>query len=178
MALCGTGEYPEWLMSGRPSSLHPREGIVTTHLPLITVLALTAVACGGRRATELRTSEYPIGTRWNATLASPAAIPGGRYPWHVHRGQCGSSGDILGPADSYGILQVGKDGQASRWVTLPLPGPEPGPTWSTFMRRPTISTPSSPAAILPHRCAESVASVEFVSEFAIQQSVLGGGERS
>lgn len=128
-----------------------------THLSFITVIAITAVACGGRRATELRTSEYPVGTRWNASLASPAAmvgvvqvggrawmapgadsgetrldiairnaIPGGRHPWHVHRGQCGSGGDILGPADSYGILQVGKDGQASRSVTVPLPMPRSG----------------------------------------------------
>ena len=142
---------------GPPVASVHLEGIMTTQLPLITAMALTAVACGGRRATELRTSEYPVGTRWNASLASPAAmlgvvqvggsawmapgadsgetrthiairnaIPGGRYPWHIHRGRCDSSGDILGPADSYGILEVGKDGQASRSVTLPLPMPRSG----------------------------------------------------
>jgi hypothetical protein len=127
-------------------------------LSLVTVILLAGVACGGRRATELRTSEYPVGTRWNASLAAPAAmvgvvqvggrawmapgadsgetrvsiairnaIPGARYPWHVHRGQCGSPGNVLGPADAYGILQVGKNGQASRSVTLPLPVPKDGP---------------------------------------------------
>jgi hypothetical protein len=126
-------------------------------LALITVVAITAVGCGGRRATELRTSEYPIGARWNGTLGSPAAmvgvvqvggsawmapgtdseetraeiairnaIPGGRYPWHVHQGQCGGNGAILGPADTYGVLEVGKDGQASRSVTVPLPMPRSG----------------------------------------------------
>lgn len=126
-------------------------------LPLITVVAITAVGCGGRRATELRTSEYPVGARWNASLATPAAmvgvvqvggpawmapgadseetrahidirnaIPGARYPWHVHRGHCGSGGDILGPADGYGVLEVGKDGQASRSVTLPVAMPRTG----------------------------------------------------
>jgi hypothetical protein len=127
-------------------------------LSLIAVVAVTAVGCGGgRRATELRTSEFPVGERWNANLGAPAAmvgvvqvgghawmasgadsaetrayieisnaIPGGRYPWHIHQGQCGSARDILGPADSYGILQVGKDGRASRSVTLPAAMPRTG----------------------------------------------------
>lgn len=130
---------------------------MTTQSPLLAVIAIAAVACGGGRATELRTSEYPVGTRWNTSLATPAAMvgvvqvggeawmapgadsgqtrvnidirnatPGGRHPWHVHQGQCGSVGKILGEADSYGILEVKKDGRANRSVTLPLPMPRNG----------------------------------------------------
>ncbi len=127
--------------------------------PAGTVVAITiATGCSGGRATELRTADYPVGSRWNATLASPAqmvgvvqvrgnawmapgndpeetrvdiaiqnAIPGGRYPWHVHQGHCGSGpGAILGPTDRYGVLEVGGDGKASRSVTLPTRLPQHG----------------------------------------------------
>ena len=121
-----------------------------------TAVALVS-ACGGGRATELRTADYPVGTRWNATLATPAsmvgvaqiggnawmapggspeetrveiaienAVPGGRHPWHVHLGQCGDDRGILGPADRYGVLQVGGNGKASRSVTLPIATPTAG----------------------------------------------------
>lgn len=121
------------------------------------VVALLATACGGRRATEIRTTEYPVGSRWNATLATPAglagaaqirgnawmaeghdsaetrvhvevenATPGGQHPWHVHRGHCGTDQGILGPAERYGILEVGGDGKASREVTLPVALPRSG----------------------------------------------------
>jgi hypothetical protein len=114
-------------------------------------------ACGGQRATELRTTEYPMGTRWNTTLATPAAmvgaaqvngsawmaqggneeqtraeiaienaIPGGRHPWHVHQGQCGDDRGILGPADRYGLLEVGGNGKATQSATLPVPVPRAG----------------------------------------------------
>src|SRR5512138_547660 len=35
------------------------------------------------------------------------AAPGGRHPWHVHRGQCGADQGVLGPADAYPVLKVG-----------------------------------------------------------------------
>jgi hypothetical protein len=126
-------------------------------LAATSVALAMAAACGGGRATELRTTDYPIGTRWNARLASPAgmigvvqvigtawmaqgnspdetrvhiaiqnAIPGGQHPWHIHRGRCGSSDEILGPSDRYGVLDVGDDGKASRSVTLPERLPRSG----------------------------------------------------
>jgi len=38
------------------------------------------------------------------------AVPGGRHPWHVHRGQCGSDQGPLGPADAYKPLEVAGSG--------------------------------------------------------------------
>lgn len=118
---------------------------------------LGASACGGGRAAEIRTSEYPAGERWTASLATPAAmvgatqmsgtawmaqgndpaqthveisienaVPGGRHPWHVHRGTCGNDQGILGPPERYGVLEVGGDGTASRAVTLPVALPSTG----------------------------------------------------
>jgi hypothetical protein len=54
------------------------------------------------------------------------AVPGGRHPWHVHRGQCGSDQGILGPADAYQPLKVEDDGRASGTATLPIPVPRSG----------------------------------------------------
>lgn len=65
----------------------------------------------------------------NQTLAHieiTNAAPGGRHPWHVHRGQCGTDMGILGPADAYHVLKVGGDGKAKDDATLPLPFPTAG----------------------------------------------------
>jgi hypothetical protein len=124
---------------------------------MATISLVLGIACGGGHPAELRTQEYPIGSRWNARLASPAgmvgvlqvtgtawmaegknpdetraviaiqnAVPGSRYPWHIHQGRCGSAGGVLGPADQYGVLEVEDDGKASRSVTLPGAPPANG----------------------------------------------------
>jgi hypothetical protein len=54
------------------------------------------------------------------------APPGGRHPWHVHKGQCGSDQGILGPADAYPLLEVGGDGKAEKDAKLPIPAPMQG----------------------------------------------------
>jgi hypothetical protein len=54
------------------------------------------------------------------------AVPGGRHPWHVHRGQCGSDQGILGPADSYEPLEVEGDGRARETAELSIPLPRSG----------------------------------------------------
>lgn len=45
-----------------------------------------------------------------------------RHPWHIHRGTCGSGGDIVGDAAAYPVLSVGADGgaSASADITVPL----------------------------------------------------------
>jgi hypothetical protein len=52
------------------------------------------------------------------------AVPGGRHPWHVHRGQCGSDLGILGPADAYKPLKVEGDGRASSTAELQMALPK------------------------------------------------------
>ncbi len=120
---------------------------------------LTLAACGGGgRAVEINPQDAVVGTRWNASLATPSglvgasqvrgtswmgqrdgdatqtrasvsienAVPGGRHPWHVHVGQCGSNGGILGPADAYQPLDIGGNGKAESAAELPLPLPSSG----------------------------------------------------
>src|SRR3954464_10368702 len=54
------------------------------------------------------------------------AVPGGKHPWHVHRGQCGSDQGIFGPAGAYKPLTVESDGKASSTVVLQVPTPKTG----------------------------------------------------
>ena len=54
------------------------------------------------------------------------AVPGGRHPWHVHRGQCGRDQGVLGPADAYKPLKVESNGRASSTSDLPLALPKTG----------------------------------------------------
>jgi hypothetical protein len=65
-------------------------------------------------------------TRSQAHVDVSNAVPGGDHPWHVHQGQCGSNGPIVGPATAYSSLQVNKDGKASSTADLPLPMPRTG----------------------------------------------------
>ena len=54
------------------------------------------------------------------------AAPGGRHPWHVHVGQCGSDRGILGAADAYPVLKVGGNGKADATAKLDIPLPTTG----------------------------------------------------
>jgi hypothetical protein len=125
----------------------------------LAVCTLGLIACGGGgRAVEINPQDAVAGTRWNATLATPAglvgasqvrgtgwmaqrdrdsnrtrasvsienAVPGGRHPWHVHVGQCGSNGGIFGAPDAYQPLDVGGNGRAESTADLALPLPASG----------------------------------------------------
>lgn len=58
----------------------------------------------------------PGETRVNATLSGGSV--GGRHPWHVHTGTCGSGGEIVGDATAYPILEPNARGNASATATL------------------------------------------------------------
>jgi hypothetical protein len=130
-------------------------------IPIATGLAamsLTLAACGGGPSVEINPQQQMVGSRWNATLATPAAmegiasvkgsgwmgpadddssrtmahvsitnaVPGGRHPWHVHLGRCGSDQGIFGSAGDYEPLSVGDDGKAESTAELNVPVPRDG----------------------------------------------------
>jgi len=64
--------------------------------------------------------------RTRAHVEISNAVPGGKHPWHVHRGQCGTDQGIFGPADAYPPLKVEGNGRASATATLPVGFPESG----------------------------------------------------
>ena len=65
-------------------------------------------------------------TKTQAHVEISNAAPGGRHPWHVHRGRCGNDLGILGPADAYQVLEVSNDGRAATTATLDIPAPTSG----------------------------------------------------
>lgn len=50
--------------------------------------------------------------RTNATITVTGLQPGAVHPWHVHEGNCGSGGRIVGNPSDYTPLTVGTDGTA------------------------------------------------------------------
>jgi hypothetical protein len=46
----------------------------------------------------------------SATARVEGAEGGGRHAWHVHEGQCGDQGDVVGSQEAYPALEVGSDG--------------------------------------------------------------------
>lgn len=127
-------------------------------LVLLGATLVLLAACGGHRQVEIDPEGELVASRWNATLATPAAlagamqvhgrgwwgaqrgepirsqahveinnaVPGGDHPWHVHQGQCGTNGPIVGSATAYRSLEVDKDGKASATADLDLPMPRTG----------------------------------------------------
>jgi hypothetical protein len=64
--------------------------------------------------------------RARAHVTISNAVPGGKHPWHVHRGRCGSDQGIFGPADAYDPLEVGNNGRADSEAELSVPSPRSG----------------------------------------------------
>jgi hypothetical protein len=60
------------------------------------------------------------GNRTHARIDVSNASPGGEHPWHVHRGRCGSNGQVLGNANDYPLLKIDGDGKASKEAHLDL----------------------------------------------------------
>jgi len=91
---------------------------LSTPAGLAGALQVTGLGWMGMREKDTAETEARV------TIAN--ASPGGRHPWHVHRGQCGSDQGILGPADAYPILKVGGGGKAEAEARLPMPLPRQG----------------------------------------------------
>lgn len=55
-------------------------------------------------------------TRVTVTLSGGSG--GGDHPWHVHRGTCGSDGEIVGDPEAYPTLRPDMEGDASETATI------------------------------------------------------------
>jgi hypothetical protein len=92
--------------------------------------AVLATPAGLAGVVQMRgTAWIAPGSKSDETVAQVSvenAAPGGKHPWHVHRGQCGNDQGVLGPADAYEPLEIGGDGRATRTARLPIPLPTDG----------------------------------------------------
>jgi hypothetical protein len=64
--------------------------------------------------------------RTDAEVSVSNAVPGGKHPWHVHRGRCGADQGIFGPADAYKPLEVSNNGRATSKAELAVATPRTG----------------------------------------------------
>jgi hypothetical protein len=52
------------------------------------------------------------------TIEIENAAPGARHPWHVHRGECGTNGPVVGVGADYPVLEVDADGDVRAVATV------------------------------------------------------------
>ncbi|MGE0158885.1 MAG: hypothetical protein AB7T31_05690 [Gemmatimonadales bacterium] len=72
----------------------------------------------------MATAEESNQTRVHIEIAN--AAPGGRHPWEIQRGRCGSSGDLFGSPADYEPIEVNDDGQATMTTEIPMSLPRDG----------------------------------------------------
>lgn len=77
------------------------------------------------------------------TIAMTGGEPGKTLAWHIHRGACGTRGEILGAATAYPGLTLGRDGAGSLSVTLPVVPPATGQYSVTVHRSTSDMTPAA-----------------------------------
>ncbi len=70
-------------------------------------------------AGEGRINALP-GNRTRAAIEIRNAESGAQHPWHVHEGQCGSNGAIVGDPAAYAVLTADPDGEASGVAMIEL----------------------------------------------------------
>jgi len=69
------------------------------------------------------------GKRPNSTLVRVVIsgdTPGALRPWHLHAGQCGEPGPVVGPEKSYARIRINARGNGVAVIELPIPFPESG----------------------------------------------------
>lgn len=65
-------------------------------------------------------------TLTNVMIELHGAQPNATHPWHVHAGDCGNTGGIVGPPAAYTPLTIDANGDARTTVMLPFSTPTTG----------------------------------------------------
>lgn len=73
---------------------------------------------GGFVGLEGTVSAVTMGHSTTAVAQIEGSTPGAIHPWHIHRGECGSGGPILGEREGYRPLRVAEDGRAEASATV------------------------------------------------------------
>lgn len=110
------------------------------------IMVLGLAACGSREAQveSEPPAEAAASAEWTATIRATGMGPGhtgsatvtttasgtrarvelsggsggGTHPWHIHRGACGSGGEIVGGATAYPVLEPDATGYATATARL------------------------------------------------------------
>lgn len=129
LALAGCGGHAVRIDPDAPSLASRWTATLATPPQLQGAIQVTGTAWVGRRDKD--TSQ----TQVHVEIAN--ALPGGRYPWHVHIGQCGTDQGILGDLASFPVLKVGGNGTAKADAYLKMPTPRAGQYYVDVHAAPT-----------------------------------------
>lgn len=102
------------------SSLHPAPASTgVTSIPLGTATqwagTISPLMASGIMGTSAAVSG-PLQT--SVTASIHGVVPGESHPWHVHVGQCGDNGKIVGDPKSYPLLTASTDSSAATSATV------------------------------------------------------------
>lgn len=81
-------------------------------------------AIGPHGTVVLERGRQPNHTRVRVVISGDT--PGALRPWHLHTGQCGEQGPIVGPEQAYAQIRINARGNGVAVVDLPIPFPEAG----------------------------------------------------
>jgi hypothetical protein len=79
---------------------------------------------GPHGSVVLEPGKRPNSTRVRVVISGDT--PGALRPWHVHSGQCGDVGPIVGPEKSYARIRINARGNGVAVIELATPFPESG----------------------------------------------------
>ena len=81
-------------------------------------------AVGPHGSVVLEPGRQPNHTRVRVVISGDT--PGAVRPWHLHTGQCGGQGPIVGPEQAYANIRINARGNGVAVIDLPIPFPEAG----------------------------------------------------
>jgi hypothetical protein len=81
---------------------------------------------GDAKVSGTATVEGKGASSTHATVSLTGGDPGAVYPWHVHSGQCGGNGPVVGQASAYTPIKISRSGTGKVDVTLPFAVPDNG----------------------------------------------------
>jgi hypothetical protein len=81
---------------------------------------------GGSNVGGTVTVEGKGSSSTHATVSITGGDPGAVYPWHVHSGQCGGNGPVVGQGSAYKPITISKSGTGKVDITLPFAIPDNG----------------------------------------------------
>jgi len=79
---------------------------------------------GPHGSVVLEPGKRPNSTRVRVVISGDT--PGALRPWHLHTGQCGEQGPIVGPEKSYARIRINGRGNGVAVIELAIPFPESG----------------------------------------------------
>ena len=108
--------------------------------PATTGMKWTATLAPQSGGSTTGTATVAPGTTGGTTVVAVSltgGAPGATYPWHVHSGQCGDQGPVVGSGAAYPPLVVGNTGTAQATATIPVPTPSSGNYYVNVHASPT-----------------------------------------